>query len=82
MGMHISEVFPATFKGEPAQVRVVRSDGYCWGRLVTKTEEFDISTSRDYYDAPDEDAAEAFIRAVKRGKVESIVSTSPIGWAE
>jgi hypothetical protein len=81
--MIFSDAFPITFKGQPAQLRVVRNDGFCWGRLVLKSgEELDIETGRDQYERADEDAAVAFENAAKRGNVEPAVGEYRIGWAD
>jgi hypothetical protein len=59
--MQISEGFPVTFRGAPAQLHILRNDGYCWGRLVTASgEQFDVSPAEedlDLYDYADGDAA-------------------------
>ncbi|MFN8758832.1 MAG: hypothetical protein ACK5XA_08490 [Tagaea sp.] len=72
-----SEVFPAgRIKRQPAQVRVVRNSGECWGRLVLKDgTEMDVFVNRDWYDQEDEEAAAAFVRAARRGK-----ASPPAGW--
>jgi hypothetical protein len=70
--MLMTDAFNITYKGEPAKLYVMRNDGYCWGRVVTKDgEELDAITRKDYYDQEDEVAAVAFERAAKRGNVES-----------
>lgn len=77
--MIFSEAFPFTYKGRPAQLRVIRNNGFCWGRIVCKRGgELDVWTRSDQYERTDE-AAAAFIRAAKRGSVEPAVG-SPIGW--
>lgn len=65
--MLISQAFPLTYDRKPAQMRVLRNDGYCWGRLITADgAQLDVATARDHYDDCDEDAAASFIRAAKR----------------
>jgi hypothetical protein len=82
MSLHISDVFNITFKRKPAQILVLRRDAFCWGRLILQDgTEFDIHTTKDWYDYPDEDAAEGFERAAKRGSIEPPVS-EPLGWTE
>lgn len=74
--MLISEAFALKFNGRPANMRVIRNDGYCWGRLICLDgTEFDVSTARDHYDDDDDKAARAFIRAAQRGNVDD-----PSGW--
>jgi hypothetical protein len=72
-----------TYKRQPAQIYVIRNDGFCWGRLVLKDgTNFDISTSRDYYEHDDVSAAEAFERAMRRGKVEEPMASWTIDYDE
>lgn len=81
--MIFSEAFPITIKGKPAQVRVVRNNGYCWGRVIFKDgKEFDVSIQRDHYERIDEEAAASFERAAKRGKLLEPLGSWRIGWAE
>lgn len=53
--MLISHARDLTFRNEPAELYVLRSDGFCWGRLKTKTADFDVNPEEDWYDYPDED---------------------------
>jgi hypothetical protein len=123
-----SKPFPFTFRGAPAELRVVRNDGYCWGEIVvgqpgaprpryareaqkhwnilrdgrhflsvsrspdsatdaefdtamqimvaalnehqvTNREAYSVDAPGDYYEATDEEAAEAFIEASKDEKL-------------
>ena len=70
--MLISElVVPFTYEGKPAQMYVLRNDGYCWGRIVTESgQELDVTTEADHYDQEDEIAADAFIEAALGGAAE------------
>lgn len=81
--MIFSDAFPVKIKGRSAQIRVVRNDAFCWGRIVySDGAEFDIETRRDYYDHADEDAAFAFERAVRRGRLEEPLTDFRIGYSE
>lgn len=61
--MFISASIEFRFKDAPAHMYVLREDGYCWGRIIDATgAQWDLHSQRDYYDEPDEDAANAFIR--------------------
>ena len=84
MGWHISDRVTIEYKGKPAQLCVIRSDGYCWGRLVTPDgQEFDVSPAGDddYYDLPDVDAREAFEEAMKADDMVVVPATSgELGW--
>lgn len=75
--------FPFKYKGQPAQLYIMRNNGVCWGRMVLKTgEEFDVSTARDHYDSLDSDAAVAFINKVRRTGHDGPAMAWPIGWQE
>lgn len=76
----ISDGYEFTFKRKPARMHVIRNDGFCWGRLVTADDEFDVSTRRDFYDYDDETAAEAFIRVAKTGRYEEPYASWRVGW--
>jgi hypothetical protein len=56
-----------TFRGEPALMQVMRNNGSCWGRIsfIDRAEKFDVNTRHDWYDYPDDEAIEAFIRAAR-----------------
>lgn len=54
------------FKGEPAKMAVMRNNGYCWGRIYQGDDRYDVTTRKDWYEYPDEDAIPAFIRASRR----------------
>lgn len=57
-----------TYKREPCTITVTRNNGYCWGEVtVLRTDRvFTVHTKRDWYDYPDDDAQDAFIRALRR----------------
>lgn len=83
--MIASEAFPVTYQGKPAQIRVLRNNAHCWGRLILKNgREFDIppAESADKYDCIDEDAAEYFERRMNRGHVEPAMGSWRFGWAD
>lgn len=61
--MLISHARRIQWRGKPADLRVVRNDGYCWGLLVDGEAAWDVSTRRDLYDYCDTDALDAFERA-------------------
>lgn len=77
----ISEGIPATIRRRPALVHVVRNDGYCYGRVLFTDDnsEHDVSTSRDWYDADDEDAAAAFVRKAERRPLEEPAASWRVG---
>lgn len=78
--MIISEAFPFTLKKQPAQMYVVRNDGFCWGRLVLEDgTEYDVESKRDRYDYDDDEAAASFIYLAKRGMIEEPMSSWRIG---
>ncbi|MBT2325506.1 hypothetical protein J7E62_24540 [Variovorax paradoxus] len=61
--MIMSDAVAVTFRGEPATLRVMRNDGYCWGRIVAyDKQQFDVSVpdDEDVYDDCDEHALERF----------------------
>ncbi len=61
--MLISHAREVTFRGCLASLFVLRNDGYCWGRIKTRTgQSFDIDAPDgiDPYDDPDEDALDTF----------------------
>lgn len=60
-----SQARRVTFQGRPADLRVVRNNGHCWGRIQTADgRRFDVETQdEDIYDLDDElalDNLEAF----------------------
>jgi hypothetical protein len=62
-----SDAFPTTLRDLPCNVYVARNDGFCWGVAVfADGVARDITVRKDWYDYPDEDAAEAFIRKARR----------------
>lgn len=78
--MLISQAFRFTLKGAPADMRVVRNNGYCWGRIVfpdRRRAQLDVSSRFDLYWRADDYAAEVFIRKALRGGTEPIAG-SPI----
>lgn len=82
--MMISHAVPFTYKGQDAQMRVLRNNGYCWGRMVLADgTEVDVSTNTDHYDDTDTEAAEAFIRAARFARCRSAPATTwRAGFAE
>ncbi len=49
-------------------MRVLRHDGYAWGRLIDfDGRQYDVTVPQDLYECKDIDAAEALIEAVERG---------------
>jgi hypothetical protein len=70
--MLLSEKFTITFRGKPAQLRVVRNNAHCWAEVSQGAENFAISTSTDHYERTDEDAAAAFERAAKRNPQKNV----------
>ncbi len=79
----INFAFNTTYKRQPAQIYVIRNDGFCWGRLVLEDgTNYDITTRRDYYEADDISAAEAFERAMRSGKVEEPMASWRIDYDE
>lgn len=66
--MVISDAAPFKHEGKPFELRVLRNDGYAWGRVIAPDgRQFDVSIEKDVYDDEDEDAAEAFIEAIHKG---------------
>lgn len=64
--MTLSDPFPFTYQGRPAEMRVCRNNGYCWGQISCGGTVFEIETRVDHYERTDEDAAQAFIRTAQR----------------
>jgi len=62
----LSDPFPFALRGKPAQLRVVRNNGHCWGEIRCGTDRFAVSTKRDLYEQEDEAAATVLINAAKR----------------
>jgi hypothetical protein len=82
MSLDFSEAFPVTYRGNPAQIRVLRRDGYCWGRLIFDDGlEYDIDTEEDLYDWDDGDAADQLEHEARCGLLSEPVSDL-IGWAD
>jgi hypothetical protein len=66
-----------TYRGEPAELSVMRNDGECWGRLVTaRGAKFDVECADDQYDQDDSNALDAFEAAL--GDPENI--SDAVGW--
>ena len=68
-----SRAYPFELKGEPAELRVVRNQGFCWGEVNTlphsknlKLTRYEVSATKDYFDSSDDVAAAAFIKVVKK----------------
>jgi len=64
--MILSDPFPFALKGKPAQLRVVRSNGYCWGEIRCGTERHAVNSRIDLYERTDEQAAQVLIAKAKR----------------
>lgn len=78
--MLISQAFPFKLKGAPAEMRVLRNNGYCWGRVIftdRRRAQLDVGSRLDLYEQDDVYAAEVFIRKALRGGAEPIAG-SPI----
>lgn len=57
----LSAPFPIVFRGQAADLRVVRNNGFCWGEVRTPagdTITVDCDTPEDLYDEDDCTAAE------------------------
>jgi hypothetical protein len=65
--MLISAPFPFEHAGQPAQLRVLRNDGFCWGRIVLADgTNLDVGIEEaDWYDLTDTDAAQVILELVK-----------------
>lgn len=71
--MIASAPYPCVIGGRPATLRVMRNDGYCWGRVVfadRRRAQCDATARRDVYWLPDDVAAAALIRAAQRGSLD------------
>ena len=64
--MILSDPFPFALKGKPAQLRVIRNNGACWGEIRCGKERYRVDSRRDLYEQADEDAAQALIAIAKR----------------
>lgn len=53
--MQLSEPITIQFRGQAALLRLLRSDGFCWGRIrvAGKSQLFDVIPPRDLYEQPD-----------------------------
>lgn len=81
--MNLSHTTPIAFRGERAQLTILRNDGYCWGRIVTSTgKNFDVQTEEDWYDLDDADAMDAAEEAAKDPANVSPAQGWPLGWQE
>jgi hypothetical protein len=76
-----SDAVEITFDGEPATLRILRSDGCCWGRIITAAgEELDVQPDRDVYEYADDQAAEFLKRYLKRyGRAGT---SAALGWTD
>jgi hypothetical protein len=75
----ISENFEFTYHGEDATLVVVHNDGYCWGEFETASgKRLAVVPRADYYDEPDEMAAERFIDLAMHD--EECVEESNVSW--
>jgi hypothetical protein len=53
------------FRGKPAELSVIRNDAQCWGRVRRNGgHAFDVVTREDHYADSDDDALDAFERAM------------------
>lgn len=78
----ISAPYPFTYKRQPAEMHVIKNDGFCWGIFVLKDgTNLEVSTARDYYDSDEERAVDAFINAAKRGKATEPVVSWTLGFS-
>jgi hypothetical protein len=59
--MTASEPFQFVFRGQPAEMRVLRNSGHCWGRISAPGSKLDVEADIDIYDLSDAAAAEIFI---------------------
>ena len=58
--MQLSAPITIQFRGHDAQLRVVRNEAFCWGRITARGEQlFDVNPPRDLYDQPDDKALAA-----------------------
>lgn len=75
MSVQVSPAYPFRMNGRSGYfMRVLRSDGWCWGRVIAPDgTQRDVLTKHDQYEKPDEDAAQAFIRAALRGQTQPIM---------
>jgi hypothetical protein len=59
--MLLSHPRTINFQGKPATLRVLRNNGFCWGRLSLEDGTVhDVESDEDWYDDEDEDALDAF----------------------
>ena len=65
--MICSEPFHYTLRGRPINLFILRTDGYCWGRIVLASgENFDVEDiDSDMYDWDDAGAAELIVNHVR-----------------
>lgn len=63
--MILSDPVCFALRGKPALLRVVRSNGHCWGEIRCGEERYSVTTRADQYEQADEVAAQAFIRAAR-----------------
>lgn len=64
--MILSDPFPFALKGKPAQLRVVRNNGHCWGEIRCGADRHAVSSRLDLYERTDEQAAQVLIAKAKR----------------
>ena len=67
-----SQAYPFRLMGEPAELRVVRNQGYCWGEVNTssdakdlKIKDMQVESRRDLYGKDDDEAAEVLIQVAR-----------------
>ena len=69
----VSKSLDVQFRGKPAELVIMRNDGFCWGRIDSPMGQFDVIPQNDLYDETDDTALECMAR---------IVSTSEGGFVE
>lgn len=78
---NIHTVLATQYRGQPAQISVVRNDGNCWGRLVLADgTQLDVVPDDDVYDETDEACAALFDRLVKADQVSDPLTTWSVDW--
>lgn len=77
----IRTVLSTTYRGQPAQISVLRNNGYCWGQLVTKSlGQFTIDLDRDLYDCGDAEVAEELDAIVQQAQGDLEPAPWEISW--
>lgn len=65
--MHISHTAEIEYRGQPAWLRVLRNDGFAWGRLIVGSDQLDITVDEDLYALDDSDAMGVLLDAIDDG---------------